>query len=131
MDARTAAIKSPLDGVVVEINQRPGEWVEPGETMFRVVRIDRLRVEAFLDAHQAAGLLVGRPVKLAIDAKGDATAEFSGKIVFVSPEVDPVNGQVRVWAEVENPDGQLRPGVHGKLSIGPLPADAPRPASTN
>jgi macrolide-specific efflux system membrane fusion protein len=124
-------IKSPLDGVVVEINQRPGEWVEPGETMFRVVRIDRLRVEAFLDAHQAAGLLVGRPVKLAIDAKGDATAEFSGKIVFVSPEVDPVNGQVRVWAEVENPDGQLRPGVHGKLSIGPLPADAPRPASTN
>jgi multidrug efflux pump subunit AcrA (membrane-fusion protein) len=51
--------------------------------------------------------------------------------VFVSPEVDPVNGQVRVWAEVENRDGQLRPGVHGKLSIGPTPADAPRPATTN
>ncbi|HVU88536.1 MAG TPA: HlyD family efflux transporter periplasmic adaptor subunit [Pirellulales bacterium] len=124
-------IKSPLDGMVVEINQRPGEWVEPGETMFRVVRIDRLRVEAFLDAHQAAGSLAGRPVKLSIDGKGDRSAEFSGKIVFVSPEVDPVNGQVRVWAEVENRDGQLRPGVHGKLTIGPLPADTPRPAAAN
>lgn len=124
-------IKSPLDGVVVEINQRPGEWVEPGETMFRVVRIDRLRVEAFLDAHKAAGSLVGRPVKLAIDGKDESSEEFLGKIVFVSPEVDPVNGQVRVWAEVENRDGQLRPGVHGKLSIGPVPNDAPRPATTN
>ncbi len=52
-------------------------------------------------------------------------------MVFVSPEVDPVNGQARIWAEVENRGGELRPGLHGKLSIAPQPADAPRPASAN
>ena len=52
-------IKSPLAGMVVEVKQRPGEWVEPGKAMFRVVRIDRLRVEAFLDAQQVARTVGG------------------------------------------------------------------------
>ena len=124
-------IKSPLDGMVVEVNQRPGEWVEPGEAMFRVVRIDRLRVEAFLDAHQAAGTLVGRGVTLSVDVSTSSRGHFSGKIVFVSPEVDPVNGQVRVWAEVENRGAELRPGLHGTLTIDPAAADAPRPDLQN
>jgi RND family efflux transporter MFP subunit len=121
-------IKSPLAGMVVEVNQHPGEWVEPGKAMFRVVRIDRLRVEAFLDARQAADALVGRGVTLSVDAPGGERREFSGKVAFVSPEVDPVNGQVRVWAEVDNRGSQLRPGLHGTLVIEPAPADAPRPA---
>jgi len=120
-------IKSPLAGMVVEVKQHPGEWVEPGKTMFRIVRIDRLRVEAFIDAAQITEGMVGRPVTLSIDLPGRDLGEFSGKIVFVSPEVDPVNGQVRAWAEVENRGALLRPGLHGALKIAPLPADAPRP----
>jgi RND family efflux transporter MFP subunit len=121
-------IKSPLAGMVVEVNQRPGEWIEPGETMFRVVRIDRLRVEAFLDSHEAGDNLVGRVVTLSVELPGRAHGEFSGKVVFVSPEVDPVNGQVRVWAEVDNRESRLRPGLHGTLKIAPLAVDAPRPS---
>jgi hypothetical protein len=37
--------------------------------------------------------------------------------VFVSPEVNPVNGQVRVWAEVENRGLLLRPGLQAALTI--------------
>ncbi|HEY1599547.1 MAG TPA: HlyD family efflux transporter periplasmic adaptor subunit [Pirellulales bacterium] len=121
-------IKSPLAGMVVEVNQRPGEWIEPGETMFRVVRIDRLRVEAFLDSHEAGDNLVGREVTLSVELPGRDQGEFSGKVVFVSPEVDPVNGQVRVWAEVDNRQSRLRPGLHGTLKIEPLAIDAPRPS---
>ena len=124
-------IKSPLSGMVVEVYQHPGEWVEPGKAMFRVVRIDRLRVEAFLDTQQATQDLVGRGATLSIDLAGRSGGQFSGKVVFVSPEVDPVNGQVRVWAEVENRGALLRPGLHGTLAIEPSPADAPGPAAQN
>jgi macrolide-specific efflux system membrane fusion protein len=123
--------KSPVAGIVVEVNQHPGEWVEPGETMFRIVRIDRLRVEAFLDARQVVDGLVGRDVTLAVEFANRPRAEFTGKVVFVSPEVDPVNGQVRVWAEVENRGFALRPGLHGSLRIEPAGGDAPRPTREN
>jgi multidrug efflux pump subunit AcrA (membrane-fusion protein) len=125
-------VRSPLAGVVVEIIHHPGEWVEPGETVFRILRMDRLRVEAFLDSTKITDSLVGRPVSLAVDLPGKPATEFTGKVVFVSPEVDPVNGQARVWAEVENKGLALRPGLHGTLRIGATPAvaDAPAPAET-
>ena len=49
--------------------------------------------------------LDGRKVKLVVDLPGGAgaaAAEFAGKIVFVDPEIDPVNAQVHVRVEVDN-----------------------------
>ena len=43
--------------------------------------------------------------------------EVTGKVTFVSPEVDPVNHQVRVWAEVDNTELVLRPGLAAEMTI--------------
>ena len=110
-------IVAPLAGAVVEINRRRGEWVEVGETVVRILRVDRLRAEGFLDAKHVNADLAGRPVTLHIDLPGRPQSEFPGRLVFVSPEVNPVNGQVRVWAEVENRGLLLRPGLQAALTI--------------
>lgn len=115
-------IASPLDGVVVELKHRRGEWVEPGETVVRVVRMDRLRVEGFVSAQMATRDLIQRPVSLHVDLGSGDDRPFPGEIVFVNPEIDPVNGQVRIWAEVENRDERLRPGLAGSMIIHPLAA---------
>ena len=91
-------ITAPFNGVVVEVNRRRGEWVEPGNRVLRLVRLDRLRAEGFLDAQQARPELAGRRVTLTVDPSEKVPQPVTGKIVFVSPEVDPVNGQVRVLA---------------------------------
>ncbi|MDX1943937.1 MAG: HlyD family efflux transporter periplasmic adaptor subunit [Pirellulaceae bacterium] len=112
-------ITAPLKGMVVEVHRRPGEWVQPGETVARVVRLDRLRAEGFLAVKHARLDLVGSKVKLVIpDAEGK-DREFAGVIVFVSPEIDPLNSQVRVWAEIDNSDLKLRPGVQANLLVQP------------
>jgi RND family efflux transporter MFP subunit len=114
-------VVAPLSGVVVQIKRHKGEWVQPGDSIVRILRIDRLRAEAFLNSREVGGDLVGRPVTLSVDLPGASHTEFRGKIVFVSPEVNPVNGQFRVWAEVENRDQLLRPGLQGSMVI--LPAE--------
>ena len=84
----------------------------------RIIKINPLRVEAFVDGSKYGANLYGRPARLTAHLPpGDRVAEFHGRVVFVSPEVQPVNGQVRVWAEVENRDLQLRPGTRGTLTI--------------
>ncbi len=110
-------ILAPLGGVVVEIKRQRGEWVQPGDVVVRVLRLDRLRAEAFINAHEIGGDLVGRPVTLTVDLPGAARSQFHGKIVFVNPESNPVNGQSRVWAEIENPQQILRPGLSGSMTI--------------
>ena len=73
---------------------------------------------------------MGRRAVLAVDLPGKPGTEFDGEVVFVSPEVNPVNGQVRVWAEVVNRDNRLRPGLQGTLTIHVEPArGAGAPAS--
>ena len=43
--------------------------------------------------------------------------EFKGKLVFVDVGVEPVSGQMRVWAEIPNPDGLLRAGLPARMTI--------------
>lgn len=122
MDLATASLErrrivAPAAGMVVQVYPRAGEWVQPGQKVLRLVQIDRLRVEGFVSASQIEGPLVGSPVRFVVDLPGKKAAKFAGEMVFVSPEVDPVNGQVRVWAEIDNRDLVLRPGLRGRLTI--------------
>ena len=115
LDRRT--IRSPLAGVVVQIHRHPGEWVQPEDKVLRIVRLDRLRAEGFVSFRDLRSNLADGNVVVSVSLPDSAAREFRGKIVFVSPEIDPVNGQVRIWAEVDNPQFVLRPGMKASMSI--------------
>ncbi len=108
-------IIAPIGGVVVRAYRSRGEWVKPGDSVVRILRLDRLRAEGFLKSHDVTPDLQGRAVKLTVDFPDDLGHVFAGKITFIDPEVDPVNAQVRVWAEVQNQDLRLRPGMQAKM----------------
>jgi multidrug efflux pump subunit AcrA (membrane-fusion protein) len=110
-------IAAPLSGVVVQVNRRRGEWVEPGEAVVRILRLDRVRAEGFLDARYLGRDPPSWKVTLTVDLPDEPGAEFPGEIVFVSPEIDPVNSQVSIWVETDNEALRLRPGMRAKMTI--------------
>jgi macrolide-specific efflux system membrane fusion protein len=110
-------IVAPFDGVIVQIYARKGEWAEPGQKALRIVNVDRLKAEGFISAQDAKDHIVGRSITLLVEP-GGARNSFAGKIVFVSPEVDPITGQVRIWAEIDNRDARLRPGQPARMVVG-------------
>lgn len=115
--ARRQAV-TPFAGVVTQVHKRPGDWVQPGDKLLRVIRLDRLRVEGFLEVAQVSAGLAGQPVNFLVDSPGRPNTGFRGKLIFVSPEIDPFNRSVRVLAEVENPSLSLQPGLKGTLVVG-------------
>ena len=122
-------ISSPSNGMVVTVYRQPGEWVNAGDPVVRVVQLDHLRVEAFVAAEVPSELLLGRTATFVVARRrgltvGESDAvnisadtDYAGKVVFVSPELNPVTGQYRIWAEIDNRDGKLRPGMRGRLSV--------------
>lgn len=109
---------SPLTGMVVQWKRHPGEWLEPGTAVVRVIRLNRLRAEGFAPASQLSPAAVGSSVVFQTAAgSGSSSEAWTGELAFVSPEIDPINGQVRFWSEVENPTNRLRPGQIGTLTI--------------
>jgi macrolide-specific efflux system membrane fusion protein len=111
-------ILAPIAGMIVHVEKRKGEWVNRGDLVARIVRVNRLRAEGFVDAQHAIRGLVGRPVQIEVPLDGRAPVTVEGRVVFVSPEVQPVNSQVRFWAELDNERSQLRPGLTAAITIG-------------
>lgn len=111
-------VTAPSAGMIVEVYPREGEYLAAGAPVARLIQLDRLRVEGFVDGRKYDRSLTGAPVTLTVKLPPDnRITDFTGVVTFVSPEVNPINAQVRIWADIENPNLRLRPGTRGKLSI--------------
>lgn len=120
-DVRLRRVEAPLAGEVAEIYARPGEWVESGAPVVRIVRVDRLRVDGFIKVRDVLpGDVFGKPVKVVVELADGKRFAFDGAVTFVSPVID-AGSQYRIWAEVENRQehGQwlLRPGMQAEMTI--------------
>ncbi len=109
-------ITAPVSGVITSVEKKVGEWVEPGADLLRIVRLDRLRIEGFVTAEQTITNLVGREAQVTV-AIGNKSHETTGKVVFVSPDVNSINSLVRVYLEIDNSRSELRPGLQVKANI--------------
>jgi len=117
---------APFVGTIVAVDQQSGEWVEAGTTVLRIIQLDRLRVEGFIDATLAAESLSGRTVMIRFTS-ASSLPEVEGRITFVSPEIDSLNQQVRIRAEFDNPGHRIRPGLVASMKIGgPVAVDETR-----
>jgi multidrug efflux pump subunit AcrA (membrane-fusion protein) len=116
-------LRAPFDGVVVEVYRQQAEWVQPGEPVLRFVRMDRLRIEGFVNAREVLpGQVDGADVEVTVALPGGIQQKLLGKISYVSPQVGS-NRDYRIWAEVENLPGRdgypwlLRPGSTAGMVI--------------
>lgn len=117
---RKHGVQAKVAGTVVEVAVEPGEWVEAGKPIVRVISLNPIRVECFVDGRMHGPGLVGRGIEffLAATANAEAETRLRGKVTFVSPEVNPVTGQARLWATIDNPKLAARAGMRGRLVIG-------------
>jgi multidrug resistance efflux pump len=113
-------ILAPWDGVVVEVKKRSGAWTTAGESLIRMVRMDRLRVSGHVEA-QRVGLkdVLGQAVRIQAELERGRSEQLTGKIMFANPVQN--GGEFLVFAEVDNPrttdDWVLRPGMEVEMSI--------------
>lgn len=95
-------ITAPFDGVIEEISRKQEEWVNPGDTILWLLRMDAMEVEgtvdqSLYDPHELQGCEVTVVVKM---ARGREET-FTGRITKVSSLVG-VNKVFNVRAEVAN-----------------------------
>jgi multidrug efflux pump subunit AcrA (membrane-fusion protein) len=118
-------IHSPIDGVVIEVYVHEGEWVRPGDPVFRIINLNKLRVQAHLDSAACDPKTVrGREVlvttTLVDDNGGSREVSLPGRVVFVNPEIKS-GGRFSVWAEVENKQANgdfiLWPGMKADMIV--------------
>jgi multidrug efflux pump subunit AcrA (membrane-fusion protein) len=109
-------VTAPWAGSVVAVDAVAGSWVEPGTRVVRLIDASTLRIEGFVSS-EFSGDALGSEAKIRFSKKSGDVVSLVGKVVFVSPDVNPVNFKSRVFIEVDNADGKLQPGMNVDVSL--------------
>jgi HlyD family secretion protein len=108
-------IRSPIAGVVTDRSLYAGETAASGAPLITVMDTTALLAKIHLSQPQAQLLRTGDSASVAVPGLDDPV---DGKITLISPALDPGSTTVEIWARIDNPKGQLRPGtaVHVTLA---------------
>ncbi|WP_417383090.1 efflux RND transporter periplasmic adaptor subunit [Gimesia sp.] len=115
-------IIAPFDGIVTKKFRSTGEVVRHGDEVLELVSTKRVKVESYVNIEDTWKFQVGTPVEVQLDIPGVRLPieekKYAGKIIFLDVEVEPIHGKsIRVWAEVENMDNDLKAGYMATMKI--------------
>lgn len=113
--AATFALNSPIDGIVVERNATIGASVDTDASVFKIINLSSVWIDANVFEKDLPRVRIGQQVKVTTTAFPGTT--FSGKVIFINSVVDPDSRTVKVRTEVPNPDGRLKPDMFANVEI--------------
>jgi cobalt-zinc-cadmium efflux system membrane fusion protein len=113
--AAVFSLTSPIAGIVVERNATIGATVGTDASLFKIIDLSRVWIDANVFEKDLQRVKLGQAVKVFATAFPGTT--FSGKVILVSSVVDPDTRSVKVRTEVPNPDGRLKPDMFANVEI--------------
>jgi membrane fusion protein, copper/silver efflux system len=104
---RNFEILANTDGVVTSRRVNTGDYISTGSVLFDIT--DLSNVWVLFDAYESdlPFLTVGQNVKFSMQAVPGK--EFSGRIVFIDPVIDPVTRVAKIRVEAGNSNFKLKP----------------------
>lgn len=124
---RSLHIESPIGGLVLQVERAKGEWIETGEPIATIGRIDRLHVHALLSSKKIPpSQCQNLSVSVHWTDPSDGQEKFlRGTVLSVDPQMLP-GGRFRLHAEIinrlvdnETDQWQLHPGTEVHMKIFP------------
>jgi len=109
-----ALVRAPFGGVVTALDCAPGERIQLGQTLARLV--DDVNVEAEVGVLESdLGMLrPGRPVLLSVPALGEL---LEVTVDVISPDIDAESRTCSVLMRMKSKDGRLKPGMFVRAAI--------------
>lgn len=105
----TMAIVSNTSGTVISRKVNKGGYVSQGSTLFEIA--DLSRVWIVFEAYESDLPFLHLDENVSFSLQAMPGKDYSGKIIFIDPVVDPMTRSAGVRVETGNGDGRLKPGM--------------------
>jgi multidrug efflux pump subunit AcrA (membrane-fusion protein) len=109
-------IVSSVDGTVVELFLKAGEYANAGQPVARIINMDRLKVSSQASIEDLMPNRVAEDAIFVVEIDGEKR-EFPARVTFASPEINWARKTFLVEAEVQNQDRELFAGQFGRLIL--------------
>lgn len=112
-------VTAPASGQITQEHVTVGTTVEKRDILFSILDTDIVWVQGVVHEDTLARLQdkwqIGSEVRIRVEAYPEMI--YTGKISGISDVVEPEELTVHFWAEIENPDHQLKPGMFANQAI--------------
>jgi cobalt-zinc-cadmium efflux system membrane fusion protein len=115
LSANLLPLKAPFDGQIITVIKGIGENVGPTDAQCILADASKLVLIFNLPLEAVQLVKVGQDFRFKAELVEDQI--ITGKIDWVSPELDDKTHTVKVRASFANPDGKVRPNTFGKGDI--------------
>jgi RND family efflux transporter MFP subunit len=112
------SVASPIDGIVALRNVNVGDLASDaaaGKPIFRIVDNRLLNLTVTVSSADSARIKSGQTVEFSVDALPGRI--FSGKVMFINPELSTTDRSLKIIAEVQNVPEILKGGMFAKGRI--------------
>jgi len=106
---------APITGFVMQRTAFHGMQVKPEDTLFDLIDLSRVWVQADVYENEVSRVAVGQTASMTLAyLPGRA---WTGRVTFIAPTVDEATRTVSVRLEVDNADGEIRPGMFADVVL--------------
>lgn len=112
---RAITVRADAGGYVTEKSAFHGMRVTPGERLFEIADLSTVWVVAEVYERDLASMRVGMPARIAIPSMPGR--DWTGRVTFVSPTLDPTTRTAQVRVEVPNPLRLLKPETYADVFL--------------
>jgi len=124
-DLARTTIRSPMDGIVIQLDAEKGETVVPGSTnlpgsvIMTVADMSTLLAEVEVSEVDVVDVALGQQAEVTVDALGDEPQQGRVAEIATSGRKDAALGTIRFRVKValDNPHPDLRPAMTAKVAI--------------
>lgn len=102
---RNSFVTAPIAGTIVRKNVSLGVQVSPGLSLLQVQDVAELRVKGSVSARDFARIALGQLVDIVVDEY--AGGAIKGRVVAMSPALDPSTRRATIEVAIDNPERRL------------------------
>ena len=113
--SQSVTFYAPVEGVVDNLNIRPGFFVKPDKTLMVIGSLDEAWVEAEVFERQSPLVKAGMPVTMTLNYLPGKT--WRGKVDYVYPTVDAKTRTIKVRLRFANAERELKPNMFAQVAI--------------
>ena len=115
--ASQGLVRAPLSGTVYGLAVRAGAYLNPGDLLANVGRLDRLRVRLYVDEPELGRVAAGQPVTIRWEAL--AGKQWDGSVERLPSSIQPLGTRQvgEVICLIANPGHELLPGTNVDATI--------------
>lgn len=114
---RMSVVRAPIEGVVYQFDLKPGAYLNPGDVVASIGRLDRIHVNVYVDEPDLGRVARGMPVTITWDALPNR--KWKGSVERTPTQIVALGARQvgEVVCTIENPDRDLLPGTNVSAEI--------------